>query len=208
MDHIGDGFSAERAGASLGARSGTARPFESATETGSAERLESTMDKGPMVIVLMGVTGSGKTTVGTMLAKDMGWDFHDADDFHPAENVEKMRQGIPLNDEDRIPWLNALAEQIKHSHDTKKGIVLACSALKHAYRELLRKDKVPVQFVYLCGPHDLIKERLESRKGHYMNPALLPSQFAALEEPQDALYMDISPDPSEIVISIRKELML
>ena len=204
MDHIGNGFSTGVTSASLGARSCATDSLKGE----SAASVESTMDKGPMVIVLMGVTGSGKTTVGTMLAKDMGWDFHDADDFHPAANVEKMRQGIPLNDDDRIPWLNALGDLVQRAHDTRKGIILACSALKHSYRELLRREKLPVQFVYLCGPQDLIKERLEARKGHYMNPALLPSQFATLEEPQDALYMDISPDPSEIVVSIKKELML
>lgn len=161
-----------------------------------------------MVIVLMGVTGCGKTTVGKMLANQLGWEFYDADDFHPEANVEKMRNGIALNDEDRVPWLQALANLIESADEQKHNIILACSALKHNYRKLLRHDLKPVRFIYLKGPHELIKERLEARKGHYMNPVLLQSQFQALEEPKDAIYMDISPEPDIIVSTIRKELGL
>ncbi len=155
----------------------------------------------------MGVTGCGKTTVGKLLADQLGWEFYDADDFHPPQNVEKMRSGIPLNDEDRIPWLEALANLI-HQTGPECGFVLACSALKHDYRKLLRVGLKPVQFVYLKGTSDLIRERLEARRGHYMNPKLLRSQFDTLEEPKDALYVDIAPEPEEIVASIRSGLEL
>ncbi len=162
---------------------------------------------------MMGVTGSGKTTVGELLAQELGWKFYDADNFHPAENVEKMRQGIPLTDQDRVPWLGALANLIITSHKKEAGssganIVLACSALRESYRKMLARDQVPLQFVFLCGGEQLIKSRLEARTGHYMNPALLPSQFKTLEEPADALYVDVSPEPADIVRYIRKELNL
>ncbi len=161
-----------------------------------------------MVIVLMGVTGCGKTTVGKLLAKDLGWNFYDADDFHPEENVEKMRAGIPLNDSDREPWLQALADLIHSAYQKELNIILACSALKHYDRKKLRIDLAPVEFVYLKGSPELIKERLEARRGHYMNPALLQSQFSTLEEPKDAIYMDIDPDPSSIAAKIKSELKL
>lgn len=161
-----------------------------------------------MVIVLMGVTGSGKTTVGKMLASELGWEFYDADDFHPEANVEKMRSGIPLTDDDRMPWLGALADLIEDAHEKERNFVLACSALKHRYRKILRHDLKPVRFVYLKGTADLIRDRLESRKGHYMNPTLLSSQFNALEEPKDAVYVDISPEPPHIVSTIREQLGL
>jgi gluconokinase len=159
-----------------------------------------------MVVVLMGVTGSGKTTVGRCLAEQLGWEFYDADDFHPEENVEKMRSGIPLNDEDRQPWLKALSDLIDGATENERNIVLACSALKHHYRKILRNDLKPVRFFYLRGTPELIRERLEARRGHYMNPKLLTSQFQTLEEPKDAVYVDIAPDPGTIVSSIRAEL--
>lgn len=162
-----------------------------------------------MVIVLMGVTGAGKTTVGNVLADRLGWTFYDADDFHPEENVSKMRAGIPLDDDDREPWLEQLRTLVESSLTESKNIVLACSALKQRYREnLVRGFEGKVRFVFLRGEQDLIRERLEARKGHYMNPTLLPTQFAALEEPHDALYMDVSPPPEEIALTICRELKL
>ena len=161
-----------------------------------------------MVIVLMGVTGCGKTTVGKLLADQLGWQFYDADDFHPPENVEKMRSGIPLDDTDRVPWLQALSDLIHQSEGEGADFVLACSALKHDYRKLLRVGLKPVRFVYLRGTAELIRERLEARRGHYMNPKLLRSQFDTLEEPKDAVYIDIAPEPSEIVATIRNQLEL
>src|SRR3954469_19621048 len=110
------------------------------------------MEEHGMIVVLMGVTGSGKTTVGKLLAKDLGWKFHDADDYHPASNIEKMRRGIPLTDEDRRPWLRPLAGLIDDARDRGEGVVLACSALKHAYREYLRHHLDSIRYVYLWGP--------------------------------------------------------
>ena len=109
-----------------------------------------------MVIVLMGVTGCGKTTVGKILANELGWHFYDADDFHPEENVEKMRQGIPLDDNDRMPWLQALRNLIDRAHDNEFNVVLACSALKEQYRNMLSHELKPVKFIYLRGPESLI----------------------------------------------------
>lgn len=161
-----------------------------------------------MVIVLMGVTGCGKTTVGKILANELGWHFYDADDFHPEENVEKMRQGIPLDDNDRMPWLQALRNLIDRAHDNEFNVVLACSALKEQYRNMLSHELKPVKFIYLRGPESLIEGRLRARKGHYMNPDLLPSQFAALEEPSPdcALHIDIAPPPEKIASSIKDQL--
>lgn len=163
-----------------------------------------------MVIVLMGVTGSGKTTVGQMLARELGWLFYDADDFHPEENVAKMRSGIPLNDDDRRPWLQTLANLIHSGWENQHNMVLACSALKRAYRRMLSHDLEPVKFVYLNGSLDLIKERLEARTGHYMNPKLLESQFDALEEPNpdEAIAIEVAPAPEEIVALLRSKLDL
>lgn len=155
-------------------------------------------------IVLMGVTGSGKTTIGEMLAEKLSWTFLDADHYHPSENVEKMRQGIPLNEDDRKPWLHTLSELISTSVKESKPVILACSALKKSYRDILRQGSIEIMFVYLQGDEELIGERLAERKGHYMNPALLPSQFEALEAPSidEAIHVDISPDPEVIVADI------
>lgn len=147
-----------------------------------------------MIVILMGVTGTGKTTVGHELAKETGWEFADADDFHSAANRAKMHSGIPLTDEDRAPWLRSLQEQIVAWADQGANAILACSALKVSYRATLT-DGVPgnlVHFVYLTGPAALIRERLNARVGHYMSPSLLPSQMAALEPPPDAIVVSIA----------------
>ena len=155
-----------------------------------------------MIIILMGVSGSGKTTIGNLLARDLGWDFHDADDYHPPENIEKMSRGVALRDEDRETWLQALQELILDCVAQKKHAILACSALKEIYRNKLQVNHL-VQFVYLIGSFELVKERLTHRQHHFMTTDLLDSQFAALEEPQDVLVIDISAKPDEIVLAIR-----
>ena len=159
-----------------------------------------------MVIVLMGVSGSGKTTIGRALAKSLRWGFSDADDFHSAANVEKMKKGIPLTDEDRKPWLRSIRAAIEQWNRDEPGHVLACSALKGRYREILGRGDPEVKFVYLQGSFDLISQRLKERKGHFFNPALLRSQFEALESPKDALVVDISKDPQEVVSAILEQV--
>ena len=155
-----------------------------------------------MIIILMGVSGSGKTTIGRLLARDLGWDFYDADDYHPPDNIAKMANGIPLTDEDRQPWLQSIQDLIIDLIQQNKHAIIACSALKEIYRNKLHVKHI-VQFVYLLGSFELIKERLTSRQRHFMTTDLLASQFAALEEPQDVLAIDISATPEEIVSAIR-----
>jgi gluconokinase len=162
-----------------------------------------------MIVVLMGVSGSGKTTVGQLLARDLGWTFIDADDYHPAANVEKMRRGIPLDDDDRRPWLQALRRRVDEACDRGEDVVLACSALKHAYQEYLQHHAPRcVRYVYLSGSEELIRRRLAARTGHFMNPGLLHSQFETLEPPDDALRVDITPAPDVIAAEIRRRLDL
>jgi gluconokinase len=156
-----------------------------------------------MVVVLMGVSGSGKTTVGKALARELGWPFLDADDLHPAANVEKLRRGIPLTDEDRAPWLKEVATKIDAAAARGANLVLACSALKHSYREFLRHDHADVVYFCLCGPKEVIAERLSRRQGHFMNPGLLSSQFATLEADQDSIKIDVRGSVPEIVRQIR-----
>lgn len=154
------------------------------------------------VWIVMGVSGSGKTTLGQMLAQELNLPFYDADNFHPQENVEKMRRGIPLRDEDRIPWLMTLAAEITEWAKAG-GAVLACSALKENYRRILRHSQPEkIQFVYLKASFEEIFTRLNNRKGHYFPAELLQSQFDALEEPQDALVFDATLSPKEIVARI------
>ena len=156
----------------------------------------------------MGVTGCGKTTVGEMLAKDCGWEFLDADDFHPAENVDKMKSGVPLTDDDRWPWLDRLNELIRDNERQGKSMVLACSALKAVYRDRLARGCAAARFVILDGEIEMIRARLASRRGHYMNPNLLDSQFAILERPQNALRLDAAEPAADLVRSIRATLGL
>jgi len=152
--------------------------------------------------ILMGVSGCGKSSVGEALAKELGWDFYDADDFHPPENVAKMASGTPLNDSDRAPWLATLHDLISSSLKADQPGVLACSALKERYRQQLLDGNQDAQIVYLKGSYDLIWSRMEKRKDHYMKPHMLQSQFDALEEPTDALTVDISVSVDEIVQEI------
>lgn len=155
-----------------------------------------------MFLIVMGVSGSGKSTVGKLLAAKLGYPFYDGDDFHPAANVEKMSRGIPLDDADRAGWLAALADLIRGSLQRGEAGVLACSALKQRYRDQLCLDPAQVKFIYLKGSYELIKARMLSRPGHYMKPGMLDSQFAALEEPADALTVDIGPSPEEVVVEV------
>lgn len=151
-----------------------------------------------MIAVLMGVSGVGKTTLGLRLAAELGWPFLDADDFHPAANVAKMSRGLPLTDADRAPWLDALAAGIRERLARGESAVLACSALKHGYRERLRVDP-SVRFVYLHADPALIRRRLQERRGHFFAPELLESQLAALEEPREALRVDAADAPDVVV---------
>jgi len=158
-----------------------------------------------MVIVLMGVTGSGKSTVGKLLASQLGWKFVEGDDFHSPKNIEKMRRGEPLNDADRSPWLEAIREVIRTTIDRGEDAIIACSALKESYRKLLQ-IRGQVSFVYLKASMALIQDRLKNRVGHFMNPDLIQSQFDTLEEPEQALQVDAGVSPAEIVQVIRNKL--
>ena len=160
-----------------------------------------------MIIVLMGVSGSGKTTVGRILSDRLGWRFVDADDFHPASNVQKMRSGAPLTDEDRWPWLDRLNTLLRAEQSDGHDVIIGCSALKARYRERLSAGLADVRLVHLKGSFELIESRLKARRGHYMPPTLLASQFAALEEPEEALVLDIGAEPqtlaSQLIESLR-----
>lgn len=161
-----------------------------------------------MVIVLMGVAGSGKTTVGEKLAADLGWAFRDADSFHPPENVAKMSAGTPLTDADRAPWLAAIRAYIDDCLARGAGAVVTCSALKERYREVLMADPAQVKLVQLTGSPELLAERIGGRKGHFMKPGMLQSQLATLEPPRHALVVDVAPPPGEIAAEIRRALHL
>lgn len=156
------------------------------------------------VFVVMGVSGSGKTTIGQALARRLNCPFYDGDDFHPAENVAKMRQGIPLNDADRWPWLDRLADLIAEHLSRGETAVLACSALKEKYRQRLKRGQERVTFVYLNGSFDLIWQRMQQREGHYMKAEMLHSQFDALEEPDPAtaIVVDIDQDIASMISEI------
>lgn len=156
-----------------------------------------------MIIILMGVTGCGKTSVGKQLSIETSIPFLDGDDFHPSENILKMKQGIPLDDHDRLPWLENLRHQF--SLAGPEGCIMACSALKKSYREILSKDE-EVVFIYLKGSRELILKRIQKRTGHYMPPELLDSQFSDLEEPHDAIIIDINNSVMEITNNILTQL--
>ena len=161
-----------------------------------------------MVVIIFGVSGAGKTTIGQLLADELGWRFYEADDFHSQVNIDKMRQGVPLTDEDRWPWLKNLRELIKRCLAAGENAVLACSALKEAYRRRLRVN-ADVKLVFLRGDYELIANQLRQRRGHFMNPALLQSQFADLEEPQPgegAVVIELGRNPRELVQEIKSKL--
>ncbi|WP_208821689.1 gluconokinase [Tolypothrix sp. PCC 7910] len=159
-----------------------------------------------MIILVMGVSGSGKTTIGKLLADSLHWTFSDADSFHSSENVEKMRSGNPLTEADRTPWLQNLQTAIKNWLQENQNVVLACSALKDSYRQFLLVDSNLIKIVYLKGSYELIQKRLQERQNHYMSATLLDSQFHTLEEPLDTIYMDIAETPQVIVQNIRTAL--
>ena len=160
-----------------------------------------------MIVLVMGVAGAGKTTVGNLLARELGWTFADADSYHSPENVKKMASGIPLTDDDRKDWLARLRELIQSWEASGENAVLACSALKDAYRRTLVISS-NVKLVFLRGEFGLIRGRMMLRPGHYMNPDLLHSQFETLEEPSvaEAVVADVSAPPEELVRSIRAAL--
>lgn len=163
-----------------------------------------------MIVIVFGVSGAGKTTIGKLLAEQLGWRFYEADDFHPRVNIEKMRSGRPLTDEDRWPWLERLREQVTRSVAAKENAVLACSALKRAYRKRLRVSD-DVRFVFLRGNYAVIENQLRLRRDHFMNPALLKSQFGDLEEPgpdEDTLTIELGRTPEELVGEIKMGLGL
>ena len=155
----------------------------------------------------MGVAGCGKSTIGAMLALELGWNFYDADDFHSESNRIKMAQNIPLTDEDRADWLDSLRSLIGQNIQNERSIVLACSALKKSYRDTLMIND-QVEFISLRGTYEQIEARLLQRSGHFMSAKMLASQFDILEEPQDALTIDITHTPQEIISTIRKGLAL
>ena len=161
-----------------------------------------------MIILVMGVSGSGKTTIGKLLAESLGWQFSDADDFHGRENIAKMSQNIALSDEERMPWLALLQNAIDTWLKQQENRVLACSALKDSYRQMLWRDPQQMRIVYLKGSPELIQERMQQRLNHFMSEKLLNTQFEILEEPKTALYVNVDNSPQEIITEIKTYLHL
>jgi carbohydrate kinase (thermoresistant glucokinase family) len=160
-------------------------------------------------LVVMGVSGAGKSTIGAMLARRLGWEYEDGDWFHPQRNIDKMHAGLPLSDEDRWPWLRAIARNIDETRKTGGHVIIACSALKRAYRSILVGERPDVRLIYLKGDHNLIARRLATRYGHFMPPQLLDSQFTALEEPQASehpIVVSIDLPPRTIIETIMAKL--
>jgi len=177
--------------------------------TSKSEDETASLPRNPSVVVVMGVSGCGKSTIASMLAHRLNWIYEDGDWFHPQSNVRKMHAGEPLTDEDRWPWLHGIAAWIDATRRVGNHGTIACSALKRAYRDILVGNRPDVRIVYLKGERDLIARRLAARDGHFMPPSLLDSQFAALEEPQPdehPIVVSIVPHPREIVEEIVKRL--
>lgn len=182
---------------------------QSNLQAGSEPRTGSTEPALPSVLVVMGVSGSGKSTIGTQLALALHWDFEDGDWFHPARNIDKMHAGMPLTDEDRAPWLIAIADFIDQARLAGNRVVIACSALKRRYRAVIVGNRPDVRLVYLKGDMELISRRVATRHEHFMPTSLLESQFEALEEPgpdERPIVASIAPRPREIVTQILADL--
>lgn len=161
-----------------------------------------------MIVILMGVSGSGKTTIGRLLSEQLGWRLFDADEFHSSANIEKMRNGIALTDEDRWPWLDRMNAMLRERDALGESVLLACSALRHIYRERLAQGTTPIYWIHLTGSFELIRQRMEARQNHYMKAAMLQSQFAALEAPENAFTVDIGDAPLSIARSIIQRLQI
>lgn len=159
-----------------------------------------------MIVVVMGVSGSGKSTIGKLLAASLNWEFSDADAFHSVANVEKMSHSIPLSDEDRMPWLHQLQSAIAQWLQEDKNVVLACSALKSSYRQILWQDSQRMRLVYIKSSFALLQQRLQQRQSHFMSQNLLQSQFDALEEPEDSIEVDAVQSATASVTQIRENL--
>jgi gluconokinase len=161
-----------------------------------------------VVAIIFGVSASGKTTIGKLLAHELGWHFYEADDLHSGANIDKMKRGVPLTDKDRQPWLQSLRELIRRCLAANEDAVLACSALKRKYRRYLRVN-TDVKFVFLHSDYDLVRKQLEGRHGHFMNPELLRSQFETLEEPtpdEDVIVIELGRSPRKLVREIKDKL--
>jgi gluconokinase len=168
----------------------------------------SNLQPATMIIILIGVSGAGKTVVGRLLARELGWPFYDADHLHSPENVARMVQGVALTDKERRPWLRAVRQLIERCLKEKRPAVIACSALRQQYRSYLQVGRNEVQFVYLKGDYALIHGRLRQRQDHYMKVDMLAGQFATLEEPHDALTVTVDQEPGAITAKIRQALNL
>jgi carbohydrate kinase (thermoresistant glucokinase family) len=163
-------------------------------------------NNSPKAVILMGVAGSGKTAVGKGVETRLNWLFLDADDFHPAANIEKMKQGIPLNDQDRIPWLRALRDELTRLLGEGRSVILACSALRESYRQLLSDDMAAMSFVLLDVDQETIRQRLQHRSAHFFPKELMDSQFAALEQPKEAIIIDARKPLDEVIDRVIKAI--
>lgn len=159
-----------------------------------------------MFIVVMGIAASGKSTLAQALARELGWDFIEGDDYHSAENIEKMRSGTPLDDDDRLPWLQAINSRLRQLSEHGRDTVIACSALKRRYREILGRGINPPRYVYLCGDPELIRQRISARKDHFMPPQLIDSQMAVMEPPQDAIWIRVDLPLAEQIAQVRQAI--